>query len=137
MLKNLFIGNLRKTLVIAAVLVVMSAGTAFANEAQPLGRNEKHNYAINIYAVTSQYNSDKARAITSRGLIDANISGVNTIDIRVTNASGSVLTSPVRITSGTRRIFTNTYGGMVQTRPQAKAIYKDHQVIGTWTYHDL
>ena len=137
MLKNLFKGNLRKIIAVAALLVVISTGTAFANEVQPLGRNEKHNYAINIFAVTSQYNSDTVRAITSRGLIDANISGVNTIDIQVTNASGSVLTSPVRITNGTRRIFTNTYGGMVQTRPQAKAVYKDHQVIGTWTYYDL
>ena len=137
MLKNLFKGNLRRIIAVAALLVVMSTGTAVANEVQPLGRNEKHNSAINIFAVTSQYNSDTVRVITSRGLIDANISGVNTIDIQVTNASGSVLTSPVRITNGTRRIFTNTYGGMVQTRPQAKAVYKDHQVIGTWTYYDL
>ena len=137
MIKRFFSGNLRKAAAIATLLTVLSTGTAFANEVQPLARNEKHPYPINIYAVTSQYNSDTARALSSRGFINANISGVNPIDIRVCNANGSVLTSPVRITSGTRRIFTNTYGGLVQTRPQAKAVKKDHKVIGTWTYYDM
>ena len=137
MLKGLFASRLSRAMLAAAFVLLVGAGAAYANDVKPLGLNETHNYPINVYAVTTQYNADKTRALSARGYINANISGTKTIQIRVANGSGSVLTSPVTITSGTKRIFTNSYGGVVRTQPQVKAVSTAHQVQGTWTYRDL
>lgn len=137
MLKRVFANKLGRAAFAAAFTLLIGVGAAYANDIKPMGLDETHNYPINVYAVTTQYNADKTRAISARGYINANISGTKAIQIRVANGNGSILTSPVTITNGTKRIFTNTYGDLVRTQPQVKAVSTAHQVQGTWTYRDL
>lgn len=120
-----------------ALVIALGGGIAYANEVNLLGLGESHSYSIQIYAQTDYYTADVTRAISSRGTIKANITSTKPVYVRVSTGAGSVLTDSYYFyKGGSKKIFTNTYGGSVKARPEARAATKAHLMKGTWTYKD-